>query len=209
MRQFFFLTITLALFINPVWAQKSVSTDKDCNCLIYEYSNGVKANSNDSIIKREINYFAKDKTAFLYPAAISFLLSTGRVTKQAKTSKYEDFDVLTEEFFFLIQDFKMAHQSEVNNLNIKVRYQYESGITESKYPDFRAVLKDIEDFLNNYPNKVDYWEILNKKLTLMVLKKYPMFESITSEIQVSPSQKVAYLRSSIVTRKQSKRLKTR
>ncbi len=85
---------------------------------------------------------------------------------------------MTEEFSFVIQDFKMNHQSEVNNLNIKVRYRYENGIKESEYPDFRAILKDIEDFLNKYPNKVDYWEILNKKLTMMALKKYPMLSSI-------------------------------
>lgn len=103
----------------------------------------------------------------------------------------------------------MNHHSEVNNLNIKIRVRYENGISESKYPDFRAIAEDIEDFLDNYPNKVDYWEILNKKLTLLVLKKYPMIESITSEIQISPSEKVSYLRSSIVTRSQSKRKGTK
>jgi hypothetical protein len=133
--------------------------------------------------------------------------SKALITKQAASSKYENFDLLTEEFSFLIQDFKINHQLEVNNLNIKIRYRYENGITESEYPDFRAIVKDIEDFLNNYPNKTDYWEILNKKLTLMLLKKYPTLESITSEIQVSLSQKVAYLRSSIVSRNQSKRAK--
>lgn len=50
----------------------------------------------------------------------------------------------------------MNHQSEVNNLNIKVRLRYENGISDNKYPDFRAIAKDIEDFGNNYPNKVDY-----------------------------------------------------
>ena len=134
--------------------------------------------------------------------------SKALIAKQAASSKYENFDLLSEEFSFLIEDFKMNHQSEVNNLNIKVRYRYENGITENEYPDFRIILKDTEGFLDNYPNKVDYWEILNKKLTLMLLKKYPMLESITSEIQVSPSQKVGYLRSSIITRSQSKRAKT-
>ncbi len=128
-----------------------------------------------------------------------------RIAKQPAISKSANVDLLTEEFSFLIEDFKMNHQSEVNNLNIKVRVRYESGISESKYPDFRAIAKDIEEFLNNYPNKVDYWEILNKKLTLLMLRKYPMIESITSEIQVSPSQKVDYLRSSIITRRRSKR----
>lgn len=161
MKQILFSAIVLALFITPVWTQKSVSANK------------------------------------------------GKIAKQATISKYENFDSPTEDFFFLIQDFKMNHQSEVNNLNIKVRVRYENGISESRYPDFRAIAKDIEEFLNNYPNKTDYWEILNKKLTLMVLKKYPMLSSITSKIQVSPSQKVSYLRSSIVTRSQSKSVRTK
>jgi hypothetical protein len=159
MKQILFSAIALALFITPVWAQKSVSADK------------------------------------------------GIIAKQSTITKSENLDLLSEEFSFLIADFKMNHQSEVNNLNIKVRLLYESGISESKYPDFRAILKDIEGFLSNYPNKVDYWEILNKKLTLLVLRKYPTIENITSEIQVSPSQKVGYLRSSIVTRSRSGRRK--
>ena len=126
------------------------------------------------------------------------------VSAERLTSKIENLDLLTEEFSFLIQNFKMNHQSEVNNLNIKVRVCYENNISEVKYPDFRAIAKDIEDLLNNDPNKTDYWEILNKKLTLLVLKKYPMIENLTSEIQVSPSEKVSYLRSSIVTRSRSK-----
>jgi hypothetical protein len=126
------------------------------------------------------------------------------VSAERLTSKIENPGLLTEEFSFLLQDFKVNHQSEVNNLNIKVRVCYENNISEVKYPDFQAIAKDIEDFLNNYPNKADYWEILNKKLTLLVLKKYSMIENITSEIQVSPSEKVSYTRSSIVTRSRSK-----
>jgi len=158
----------------------------------------------------------------MYPAnmkqilflAIIILLLISPVSAQKSLSsdtdsKNENSVLLAEDFSFLIQDFKMNHQSEVNNLNIKIRVRYENGISDSKYPDFRAIVKDIEDFLNNYPNKIDYWEILNKKLTLLVLKKYRMLSSITTEIQVSPSQKVFYLRSSIVTRSQSKRRRTK
>ena len=135
----------------------------------------------------------------------SVFTDKGTTAKQQAISKSENLDLVSEEFFFLIQDFKMNHQSEVNNLNIKIRVRYENGITESKYPDFRAIAKDVEEFLNNYPNRIDYWEILNKKLTLLVLKKYSMLSSITSEIQVSLSEKVSYTRSSIITRNRSKR----
>lgn len=149
----------------------------------------------------------------LFLAIIMILFSTpvqGQKTSGSDTnSKYENAALLNEEFSFLIEDFKMNHQSVNNNLSIKVRYGYENGISNSKYPDFRTILKDIEYFLNNYPNKVDYWEILNKNLTLMVLKKYPMLSSVVSEIQVSPSELVPYLRSSIVTRYQTKRSRVR
>ena len=119
-------------------------------------------------------------------------------------NKAENVAALTEEFSFLMQDFKITHQSEDNILNIKVRFCYENGISDSKYPDFRAILNDIQDFLTNYPNEADYWEIVNKNLTLMVLKKYPVLSSVTSEIQVSPSRLTPYKRSSITTRYQSK-----
>jgi hypothetical protein len=74
----------------------------------------------------------------------------------------------------------------------------------SQYPDFTDILKDIQGFLNNYPNETDYWEILNKKLTQRVLRKYPVLSSVTSEMQVSPSAMIPYTRSTIVTRYQSK-----
>jgi hypothetical protein len=114
-----------------------------------------------------------------------------------------------EEFAFQIQNFKMNHQAEIHNLNIKIRYIYESGIAKSDYPDFLVIAKDIEGFLKSYPNKVDYWEIVNKNLTLKVLKKHPMLLRITSEIQVSPSKSVPYLRASIVTRSNPRRVGTK
>jgi hypothetical protein len=114
-----------------------------------------------------------------------------------------------EEFSFQIQNFKINHQGEVNNLNVKVRYSYETGISKSDYPDFLALVRDIEGFLNNYPNKTDYWEILNKNLTLKLMTKYPMLSRMTCEIQVSASKSVRYVRSSIVTRSNPRRIRVK
>ena len=108
--------------------------------------------------------------------------------------------VLVEEFSFLIKDFKIDHQGENNTLNITIWYRYKAHLSNAEYPDFTLVAKDIEKLLTNYPNKEDYWEILNKKITLMVLEKYPAIAKITSQMQVSPSPRDPYLRSSIVTR---------
>lgn len=107
---------------------------------------------------------------------------------------------LTEEFSFQIKDFRMDHQTQTNNLNISISYRYIANIQKSDYPDFRWLAKDVETLLNNYPNKDDYWEIVNKQITSMLLNKYRGLTSVTCEIKVDPSSLIPYARSSRVTR---------
>src|SRR5690349_20852769 len=103
---------------------------------------------------------------------------------------------LVEEFSFLIKDFKMDHQTQSNYLNISISYRYIANIQKSDYPDFRWLAKDVESLLANYPNKDDYWEIVNKRITLMLLNKYPGITSVTCDLKVDPSNLVPYSRSS-------------
>jgi|GEM_PF-1070071 len=114
--------------------------------------------------------------------------------------KQQDNGQLKEEFSFLIKNFKVDHQTESNNLNISISYRYVVNISNSVYPDFRLVAKDVETFLTNYPNEDDYWEIVNKQLTLFLLRKYPALSSITSEVTADPTRLDPYVRSSRVTR---------
>ena len=107
---------------------------------------------------------------------------------------------LVEEFSFLIKDFKTHHQTENHNLNISISFRYVSNITKSEYPDFRWLAKDVETLLTNYPNEDDYWEIVNKQITLLLLTKYRSLATITCELKVDPSPLVPYTRSSRVTR---------
>ena len=110
---------------------------------------------------------------------------------------------LVEEFSFLLKDFRMDHQGQANNLNISISYRYAANITKADYPDFRWLAKDVETFLTSYPNEDDYWEILNKQITALLLKKYPGVVAVTCEIKVDPSSVVPYTRSSRVTRERS------
>jgi hypothetical protein len=158
---------------------------------------------------KKILFLAVVAAMFTVPiwAQKSATAGKGAIAKQAAAPDASA--ALTEEFSFLIENFKMNHQGELNNLNVKVCLWYESGISNTDYPDFLAVAKDIEEFLHTYPNKSDYWEIVNKNLTAMVLKKYAMLETIESEIKVSPSANVAYTRSSSTTRRQTERKATK
>lgn len=122
---------------------------------------------------------------------------SNRVTQPRETGR------LVEEFSFSLKDFKMDHQGETNNLNISISFRYAENITKAGYPDFRWLVKDVETLLSNYPNKDDYWEIVNKQVTALLLKKYPALTSVTCEIQVDASRLVPYARSSHVTRERS------
>jgi hypothetical protein len=110
---------------------------------------------------------------------------------------------LVEEFSFTLKDFHMDHQGQANNLNISISYRYASNITKADYPDFRWLAKDVETFLTDYPNEYDYWEIVNKQITALLLKKYKGVVAVTCEIKVDPSSVVSYTRSSRVTRERS------
>ena len=110
---------------------------------------------------------------------------------------------LIEEFSFQIKDFRMDHQTQTNNLNISISYRYTTNIQKADYPDFRWLAKDVETLLSNYPNKDDYWEIVNKQITSILLNKYPGITSITSDLKVDPSSLIPYTRSSRVTRERA------
>ena len=114
--------------------------------------------------------------------------------------KQQDAGQLIEEFSFLIKDFKIDHQGETNTLNISISYRYVPGITKAEYPDFRLLAKDVENLLNNYPNEDDYWEIVNKNVTSLLMKKYPALASITCEVRADPTRLDPYTRSSRVIR---------
>ena len=111
--------------------------------------------------------------------------------------------LLVEEFSFSLKDFKIDHQGETNNLTISISYRYVANITKSEYPDFRWLAKDVETLLTNYPNEDDYWEIVNKQITSLLLQKYPALTRVTCELKVDPSRVVPYSRSSRVTRERS------
>ncbi|MBE9185193.1 hypothetical protein IQ270_10815 [Microcoleus sp. LEGE 07076] len=106
---------------------------------------------------------------------------------------------LTEKWNFTLANYPIAHQG-LNNLNIDVNYQYKNGIQDYQYPDFLPIYKSVDNFLANYPNETDFWEIVNKNLTQKVLTDNPAIASLTVNLDVLPTNSLPYDRSSTVTR---------
>jgi hypothetical protein len=127
-------------------------------------------------------------------------ISKSRIVTPVAQQKQQEAGQLIEEFSFLIKDFKVDHQGEANTLNISISYRYVSGIANSNYPDFRLLARDVEALLTNYPNEKDYWEIVNKNVTSLLMKKYPALTSINCEIKADPTPQDPYIRFSRVIR---------
>lgn len=108
---------------------------------------------------------------------------------------------IQEDFDFSFKDYAINHQG-LNKLNLDVNYQYKPGITQPEYPDFVPIYKGIDQFLTNYPNETDFWEIVNKKLTQNILNENPALAGIKIDLNVLPSQSLPYNRTSKVTRTQ-------
>jgi hypothetical protein len=105
---------------------------------------------------------------------------------------------LGEAWNFKIPNYSIAHQG-LNNLNIDVKYQYQPGITQDEYPDYVPISTSIDNFLTNYPNETDFWEIVNKSLTQQVLTQNPALDSLQINLEVLPTNRLPYNRTSIVS----------
>ncbi|MEG4807753.1 NHL repeat-containing protein [Microcoleus sp. F8-D3] len=105
---------------------------------------------------------------------------------------------LGEAWDFKLPNYSIDHQG-LNNLNIDVQYQYKPGITQDEYPDFVPIYKSIDNFLTNYPNETDFWEILNKSLTQKLLAENPALDSLQINLEVLPTNRLPYERASIVS----------
>jgi hypothetical protein len=120
------------------------------------------------------------------------------ISKQ-KIIAFSNFNQIIEEFEFYLENYKIFHHEFIHKINIDVRYRYINRIDDSQYPDFLKLEQDIKQFLNNYHNDTDYWEIVNKKLAKLLFDKYQQFSFLAIKIYVFPDKKVKRSRSSIVT----------
>lgn len=150
-----------------------------------------------------VSMSSKSISRMLSILAIMAITSSVYAQTPERSSSTRTSGSLVEEFSFLIKDFRMDHQGQSNNLNLTIAYKYAANITKADYPDFRWLAKDVETLLTNYPNKDDYWEIVNKQITALLLKKYKGIVEVTCEIKVDPSSVVPYTRSSRVTRRKT------
>ena len=80
---------------------------------------------------------------------------------------------LDESWSFAFEDYAIEHQGQ-SLVDITVSYDYVEGIGVDdpfEYPEFLQIYNYIDDYLVNYPNETDFWEILNKNLVTDLLSE--------------------------------------
>lgn len=126
------------------------------------------------------------------------LLDYPAIAQTLPTQPMSQCDRQQEIFTFQVPNYPVPHQNGAV-LNIKVAYRLTpEAIAKNDYPDFVPIRKEVSNYLTNYPNDTDYWEIVNKNLAKRLLDKYPQMSSLIIELGVMPTPNEPFARSSIV-----------
>jgi hypothetical protein len=98
-----------------------------------------------------------------------------------------------------IEQYAIQHQGP-HILGIKINCTPKLQRSDQDFSEASRLYSEIDQFLINYPNNMDYWEIVNRKLTSAILQAHPSLASVTVSLKVLPNQREPYTRSTTVTR---------
>lgn len=142
--------------------------------------------------------------SFLFAVFMSLQIMTYPVMAQPlSTQTLSPCDRQQEIFAFQMPNYATSLQGgEVLNFTVTYRVTPEAS-TKNDYPDLIPLTKEIDRYLNTYPNNNDYWEIINKKLVQHLLDQYPQMSSLSIELKIPPKLQEPFARTSIVSNTRS------
>lgn len=106
---------------------------------------------------------------------------------------------------FAFENYPMHHQWMANSLNIAVRYTLKPNASSHNAPDFTTIFNQVTRSLAHHPQD-DYWEIVNRKLTEVILQENSALEAVTIRLQVQPREKIPFTCTTTATRTTSGQL---
>ena len=122
----------------------------------------------------------------------------GRLEDNARSSM--------RDWSFAFENYPMNHQWMANTLDIAVRYKLKPTASSHNAPDFTTIFNQVNQFLTDHDSQDDYWEIVNRKLTDVILRENPTLDSVTIRLQVQPRPNIPFTCTTTVTRTTSGQL---
>jgi|GEM_PF-3382014 len=107
--------------------------------------------------------------------------------------------VVMQNWSFSVKGYAVEHHHMANTVNIAVKYSLKESSTALNTANFTPLLNRVTQFLVEYPNEDDYWEVVNCRLTETILQEHSEMRSLTISLEVLPRDTVLYIGISTVT----------
>ena len=92
---------------------------------------------------------------------------------------------------------RVLHQGMVSQVQIALDY----GVKDNNHGlADDTLMHEAARLLMSYPEKYDYWEVVNLAITQSLLEIYPQLDYVTLQLEILPSDRIHYRRASTVTR---------
>jgi hypothetical protein len=107
--------------------------------------------------------------------------------------------VAMQNWSFAVKGYTVKHQHIVNTVNVVVKYSLQGSSTTLNISNFMSLPNRITQFFVEYPNEDDYWEVVNRRLTEMILREHPEMRSLTISLEVLHRDTIPHTGISTVT----------
>lgn len=81
---------------------------------------------------------------------------------------------------------------------VDLKWSFKKNVNASDYTDSNLIVNDVKNFLSTYPDKKDFWEVINHKLALFLINKYTSLASIKTKLIIPASPLDPYPHASTV-----------
>lgn len=73
-----------------------------------------------------------------------------------------------------------------HDIKVTATWNYKKNPQPSDYIDSNLVVATITNFFKEYPNKTDFWEVVNHKLVSHLIDKFKMVHAMSVKLDVPP-----------------------
>lgn len=95
---------------------------------------------------------------------------------------------------FAINDHPVSHKgNHLLDIDVEYTYYYES-VNNSEYIDYKKIRARITEFLAEYPENTDSWDMVNENLAKVIFEENPALSSLNLTLKMLPDSRYPYLR---------------
>lgn len=108
------------------------------------------------------------------------------------TASYAQEISLNEFYSVEVKKFNVFIDNAKHDIDIYITWNFKTNPTPDDYIDSNLVVNTVKTFLKEYPNKSDFWEVVNHKLTSHMIDKFKQVKSFSIKLDVPATKMDPY-----------------